>query len=129
MNISVEEVCEKILHGTVMDVFYCIVNNEHIHKKAIAEMFIAHDDNPNSQYSTYRPVIDLAIAKLQGGLLIDTYREKTKDIYYITPYGAEAKKYLKDMFANVDDPTRLHGTIILKKIFEKESQITEEEII
>lgn len=117
MQIPVEEICEKILHGTVLDVFFCISKEKLIHKRGIAEKFIASDENEKSQFSTYRPVIDVAIAKLQGGMLIDSYPEKTKDIYYVTAYGEVAKHYMQRIFSN-DDPTRLHGTIILKKLLE-----------
>ncbi|SGI74448.1 hypothetical protein [Mycobacterium tuberculosis] len=117
-SVPISEICNKHLKGIVLDVFWCLTEYGHVNKKMITDIFMQHDRRENTKKTSYRTVLDIAIAKLDAAMLIDSYEDGNKDIYFLTEYGKIAAEYVYDLIEN--DPTRMRGSIIVESLSREE---------
>lgn len=111
--ISISEICKKHIRGVVMDVFYLVLTKGNISKAEMIREFLKYDPDPNAKASKYRVTVDVAVAKLHGALLIDSWASGNSDPYFLTQYGKEADHILKSLFE--EDPTIMLGSKITIK--------------
>lgn len=117
-SVPISEICDKHLRGIVLDVFWCLTEYGNVNKRMITDIFMEHDKRENTKKTSYRTVLDIAIAKLDAAMFIDSYEDGNKDIYFLTEYGKIAQKYVTEMLDN--DPTRMRGSIILESLSREE---------
>ena len=113
-SVPISEIAETILEGTVLDVFFIIGQHENIYKSSIIQKFIESDERANSKHSTYRSIVDIAIAKIEGARFISSFKSGQKDLYYLTPYGKTAGKMLPELFEHKPEIKR--NSILVDKV-------------
>ncbi|MEB8637661.1 hypothetical protein P4H32_28670 [Bacillus cereus] len=113
-TIEIEAICRKILRNTVLDIFYLIMEEKEITKTDIAQRFAQHDPDPEAKVTKYRTMVDVGIAKLEGAMFIDFWKQGQADKYFLSPFGEAAKDIMATLIE--EDPLILKGSIITAKI-------------
>ncbi|MFB8378186.1 hypothetical protein [Paenibacillus taichungensis] len=115
-SVPIREIAEKNLHGSTLDVFYLIGQHQsqqqQVFKSAIVRTFIETDER-DSKHSTYRSMVDNAISKLEGAMLIESYKSGQKEIYCMTKYGNAVLDFFDELLAA--KPEIIRGSIIVEK--------------
>ncbi|MFB5678813.1 hypothetical protein [Paenibacillus terreus] len=119
--ISIDEICRKIMKGTVLDIFYIIQEHEYVFKSEIMRRFVEFDEDPEAKENKYRFVVQEGIAMLEGALFIDSHRSGKKDCYYLTPYGLQARDIVAELIEGT--PAILFDSKITKTIMEQGAAI------
>ncbi|MCY9763202.1 hypothetical protein M5X06_22235 [Paenibacillus alvei] len=109
--IMVEDICKKHIRGTVLDIFYIIMNNENISKRGIIRKFLQYDPDQNAKVTKYRLIVDVGIATLEGAMLIESWSSGGASAYVLTSHGKEASIILADIFN--EDPTIMYGSKVM----------------
>ncbi|MGM1023163.1 MAG: hypothetical protein ACQEXV_22255 [Bacillota bacterium] len=114
IHIPTEEICQKIIKGVVLDVFVIITNNQPVNKSEIQRCFAEYKDGTD-QGKKYRHIVDIAIAKLEGTLFVDTFKEGGSDKYFATDYGKAASSIITRMI-NEDPDGTMRGADITRQV-------------
>ncbi|TVX85635.1 hypothetical protein [Paenibacillus agilis] len=109
--ISLEDICRRNLKGTVLDIFYIIMLNNNISKKEIIQHFLNYDTDTTAKATKYRLLVDVGIAKLEGAMLIECWREGKNHPYTLTAYGHEAKEIMRNLFE--EDSSMCYGSKVM----------------
>lgn len=113
--ISIEEICQTIMKGITLDIYYLIMGDENgIFKSEIMREFAKYDET-SSGYQKYRNKVDIGIAVLEATRLIESKTLGNKDYYFLTDYGVQAKSVVSEMLEQNEDVI-LFGSIITKPI-------------
>lgn len=115
-TIEIEEICRKIFRETVLDIFYLIMETKDISKTELAQRYSGIQEGKTQKF---RFAINEAIAKLEGALFIDSWKDSTPGApsrYYLTAHGEVAREILEQMYE--EDPRIVKGTRIISKAFE-----------
>ncbi|MFM9280888.1 hypothetical protein [Paenibacillus jiagnxiensis] len=115
--ISIDEICRKIMKGTVLDIYYLIQEHEYVFKSEIMRRFVEFDGDPDAKENKYRFLVQEGIAKLEGALFVDSLRSGQKDCYYLTPYGLQARDIVAELIERT--PAILFDSKITKAIMEQ----------
>lgn len=109
------------MKGTILDIFFVIQEEQNIFKSEIVRKFIENDPDPEAKFTKYRSLVDIGIAKLEGALFIDCWKEGNKEKYYLTDYGTEAAYCIGGLIEKT--PNILFGSKIASKTVSYEEEI------
>lgn len=126
-SVPVKEICDRIFHGLVLDVFYLIYRKQPVSKSALINIIqekangkTSNDANIKSQ--SFRTQIDRALATLEGALFVRSFKGNTKGaptMYVLSSYGEIAQEYLKEIF-ETENKESLYGSVIVAPIYREE---------
>ncbi|MGY3386810.1 hypothetical protein ACVWZB_004764 [Paenibacillus polymyxa] len=115
IHIPTEEICQKVIKGVVLDVFVIITNMQPINKSEIQRYFAVYKDGTDAHGKKYRHTVDIAIAKLEGTLFVDTFKDSGSDKYFATDYGKAASSIITRMI-NEDPDGTMRGADITRQV-------------
>lgn len=111
--ISLQDICRKHIRGTVLDIFYIIYTSGNCTKTEIIRRFLEHDPDPKAKPTKYRLIVDIGISKLEGAMLIESWKDGKTEPFRLTLYGQEASYTMNELFN--EDPTIVYGSKVMAK--------------
>ncbi|MGG0939201.1 hypothetical protein ABHN11_24620 [Brevibacillus centrosporus] len=91
-------ISDKVLKGPTLDVFYLIFKSDGgISKIEVLRSYQTHMGVDTSSVK-YRTTVDEAIAQLIGTTFVDSFKQGTSDVYFLTKNGELAAEMMGDLF-------------------------------